>query len=211
MRRKEGRKSIITLFLIMALCLLPALLHAAPADSDKRVTLEVKDVGIKEFFDALRAQTGLSFVYNIEQTASLKSITIKVKNEPVEAVLRKVFEKTGFSYLIEKNTVIISGRKNSKYSLTGTVYVNQKGWEPLSYANILLPQTSTGTMSDANGRFELRNLPEGAVNIVISSLGMVTIDTTLVVYKNMDNVKFYMQENNFALKEVIVTATGNKA
>ncbi len=210
MRRKEGRKSIITLFLIMALCLLPALLHAAPADSDKRVTLEVKDVGIKEFFDALRAQTGLSFVYNIEQTASLKSITIKVKNEPVEAVLRKVFEKTGFSYLIEKNTVIISGRKNSKYSLTGTVYVNQKGWEPLSYANILLPQTSTGTMSDANGRFELRNLPEGAVNIVISSLGMVTIDTTLVVYKNMDNVKFYMQENNFALKEVIVTATGNK-
>lgn len=211
MGKKNHRKSLIALLLVAALYLLPALACATPTDVDKKVTLELKDAGIKEFFDALRQQTGLSFVYNMEQTASLKPITLKVKNESVENVLKRVFEKTGFTYNIERNTVIISKRQKGRYTLSGTVYVNQKGWMPLSYVNILLPQFSTGTMSDENGKFELRDLPDGPVNLVVSSLGMVTIDTTIVVSKTMDHVKFHMKENNFALREVVVTATGNKA
>ena len=122
----------------------------------------------------------------MEQTASLKPITLKVKNESVENVLKRVFEKTGFTYNIERNTVIISKRQKGRYTLSGTVYVNQKGWMPLSYVNILLPQFSTGTMSDENGKFELRDLPDGPVNLVVSSLGM-------------ENANSYVNQNYYLL------------
>ena len=65
MGKKNHRKSLIALLLVAALYLLPALACATPTDVDKKVTLELKDAGIKEFFDALRQQTGLSFVYNM--------------------------------------------------------------------------------------------------------------------------------------------------
>lgn len=96
-------KRIIGLFLCCCL-LLPGLLYA---QSSKTVTLDLKEVPVKVFFDAIRKQTGLSFVYNTEQTKAMKPITVSAKNETVESVLKKVFTGTEFSYQIEDKIVTI--------------------------------------------------------------------------------------------------------
>ena len=92
-----------SLFLCCCL-LLPGLLYA---QSSRTVTLDLKEAPVKVFFDAIRKQTGLSFVYNTEQTETMKPITVSVQNEAVESVLRRVFTGTEFSYQIEENVVTI--------------------------------------------------------------------------------------------------------
>lgn len=77
----------------------------------------------QRFFDALRQQTGLSFVYNTEQTKSLKPITIHVKDETVDNVLRTVLNGTGLTYSMERDIVTISKveQQGDKRSATGIV------------------------------------------------------------------------------------------
>nr|WP_320057165.1 carboxypeptidase-like regulatory domain-containing protein [uncultured Bacteroides sp.] len=99
-----------------------------------------------------------------------------------------------------------------KHSISGTVYEAGTGKKtPLSYASILIQQMGTGTISADNGTFMLKDLPAGKVNITVQSLGMVKIDTTLVVSKDITHLEFYMKDANFAIKEIVVTATANKA
>ena len=89
MRKTKSRERIRILSLVVVLLLLPTMMFAIP-ESGKKVTLNLESVTVKDFFDALRQQTGLSFVYNTEQTKSLKPITIHVKDETVDNVLRTV-------------------------------------------------------------------------------------------------------------------------
>ena len=56
----KKRKYLI--FLLMG-CLFPCVLWAQNARTQK-VTLQLKEASVKEFFDALHHQTNLNFVYN---------------------------------------------------------------------------------------------------------------------------------------------------
>lgn len=69
----KKRKYLI--FLLMG-CLFPCVLWAQNAKTQK-VTLQLKEASVKEFFDALHHQTKLNFVYNNEQ---IKSIPFKMQN-----------------------------------------------------------------------------------------------------------------------------------
>ena len=112
MRKTKSRERVRILSLVIVLLLLPTMMFAIPK-SGKKVTLNLESVTVKDFFDALRQQTGLSFVYNTEQTKSLKPITIHVKDETVDSVLRTVLNGTGLTYSMEK-ILLPSLKQNNK-------------------------------------------------------------------------------------------------
>ena len=72
-----------------------------------KVSLNLKSASVKEFFDAVKAQTGLNFIYNTEQVKSMSRITIQSKGQPITEVLDKVLANTGYTYEIEGNIVTI--------------------------------------------------------------------------------------------------------
>ena len=59
MRKTKSRERIRILSLVVVLLLLPTMMFAIP-ESGKKVTLNLESVTVKDFFDALRQQTGLS-------------------------------------------------------------------------------------------------------------------------------------------------------
>ena len=61
MRKTKSRERIRILSLVVVLLLLPTMMFAIP-ESGKKVTLNLESVTVKDFFDALRQQTGLSFL-----------------------------------------------------------------------------------------------------------------------------------------------------
>ena len=84
----KKRKYLI--FLLMG-CLFPCVLWAQNAKTQK-VTLQLKEASVKEFFDALHQQTKLNFVYNNEQIKSIPSINVTAKNESLTNVLDRIKE-----------------------------------------------------------------------------------------------------------------------
>lgn len=98
------------------------------------------------------------------------------------------------------------------YRLSGTVYeqISGKKQSPLDFASVTLPDLSIGTTTRVDGSFSISNIKAGKVHLHISYVGKVDIDTLLQVNGDMQ-MKFVMTDENFRLKEVVVTGNANKA
>lgn len=214
MKRKLAH-SLIALLLICVV--LPTTNVSAQNASQKRVTLNLEAVPVKRLFDEIRKQTGLNFVYNTEQTNTLKPITIKVENTSVPDVLQKVFSNTGFSYNIDGNTITIrrsssniptvapaSSSKPEKVTvLRGTVYDSKK--EVLPGVTIWLMGTRVGTHTEADGTYTLE-IPETSDPVL--QYAMIGMNTQNIKYKGQTELSVTLSENETMLKEISVVSNG---
>ena len=87
-------------------------------------------------------------------------------------------------------------------TVAGTVS-DQKG-EPMVGASVLVKGTTTGVVSDIDGKYSL-NVPAGGTTLVFSFAGYETQESTLGVSNSVD-----IALNEATLQEVVVTALGIK-
>ncbi len=92
-------------------------------------------------------------------------------------------------------------------TLTGTV--TDTDGQPLPGANVFLTQSQRGTISNAEGRFRLANVPLGAYRLVASIIGYETKSEDLVLREpgEVRTVNFRLKEAEFELGEVTVEST----
>jgi hypothetical protein len=101
-------------------------------------------------------------------------------------------------------------RKGS-FKISGTIYEQDgKKLSVLPFASVSFTDYAIASMSANDGSFTLNNVPSGKALLRIRYMGKVDIDTMLVVNRNI-HINFVMQNVNFRLKEVVVTAEENKA
>lgn len=202
MRETKSRERIRILSLAIVLLLLPTMMFAIPKSS-KKVTLNLESATVKEFFDALRQQTGLSFVYNIEQTKSLKPITIQVVSKSVEDVLSSVLTGTGFTYEIEKDIVTITkvNTKKKRY-LTGHIIDEEK--QPLMGASVSISILSHFAVANENGKYSIEIPSNVGCDVVFSFVGMVT-QQVRIESGQTDIKKDIILKSDTKLDEVVVT------
>ena len=203
MRKTKSRERVRILSLVIVLLLLPTMMFAIPK-SGKKVTLNLESVTVKEFFDALRQQTGLSFVYNTEQTKSLKPITIHVKDETVDSVLRTVLNGTGLTYSMERDIVTISKaeQQGDKRSATGIVS-DEEGY-PLPGVNVVISDLQRFAITDNNGKYSIEIPTNTTCTITFSYIGMSTQQVMINSGRN-DVRKNITLKSDTKLDEVIVT------
>ena len=72
--------------------------------------------------------------------------------------------------------------------------------EPLAGVSILVKGTSVGTVTDVDGTFNLRGVPANAQTLVISFIGMETLEVPV-----QPNVNVVMYPDSEALEEAVVT------
>ncbi len=92
-------------------------------------------------------------------------------------------------------------------SIEGVVVIKDTE-KAVEMAVIELPKLGLWAVADQNGHFLLKDIPAGEQQVVVSSLGFVTLQTTLhTPYKGV--VRFELTEDNLQVDEVVVTATEN--
>lgn len=77
---------------------------------------------------------------------------------------------------------------------------------PISNASVRLEKTTIGTVSDASGNFELKNVPDG--NYVLRATCIDFEAARLNVDKSQDNIVLTLVQSYLNLNEVVVTGTG---
>lgn len=203
MRKTKGRERIRKLSLVVVLLLLPTMMFAIP-ESGKKVTLNLESVTVKDFFDALRQQTGLSFVYNTEQTKSLKPITIHVKDETVGNVLRTVLNGTGLTYSMERDIVTISKAEQQSNKRIATGIVSDEEGQPLPGVNVIISDLQRFAITDNNGKYNIEIPFNTACTITFSYIGMSTQQTMINSGRN-DVRRNITLKSDTKLDEVVVT------
>ncbi len=78
---------------------------------------------------------------------------------------------------------------------------------PVPFANVLLVELNTGTISDENGMFRLRNITSGNYTLQLSCVGYKTRTDTVTITGNKETViTDIIEENAIELSHVMVTA-----
>ena len=97
------------------------------------------------------------------------------------------------------------GLVNAQISkVTGTVISEEDGL-PIVGASIVVKGTSTGTITDMDGKFTLENLPNSAKTLMVSFIGLRTQE---VAIQSIVNV--VLKPEAEILDELVVTAMGIK-
>lgn len=98
--------------------------------------------------------------------------------------------------------MISSGVAMAQYTVTGVVKDDRRG-EPLLGANILVRNTTRGTITDLEGRFTISFDNNQSAVLVISSLGFLS--QTFTVSPSTNNLQVSLIEDATSLEEVVIT------
>lgn len=208
-RKKFSRKTWKIMKLCGIFCFVLSLnLSANVYSQQNKVSLDLKEVTLEEFIEAVKQQTGVNFLYNASLFEGAGTVSVNVKKEPLSKVLEETLGQKGYAIDYRDEVVVILKQEPQPFvpSMAQAVRVSGKvvdeDGQPLPGVSVVLKGTTTGVATDVNGEFILM-VPkaEGAV-LVFSFMGMKTQE---IVVRDDKPLNIVMQEDSKQMEEVVVT------
>jgi len=106
--------------------------------------------------------------------------------------------------------IILSGTKlaNAQNSIISGRVVDFNTKETLPFANIFINNTTLGTAADFNGKFELRNVPLGIHELIVSYVGYESIKASIIINdQSVDLGTIELNQAEQELAEVQIQST----
>jgi len=174
---------------------------------DKRISLALNDVSIREVLDVLENKTNIKFLYR-DGTIPEKKITLKVKNASVNEILDEVLESTDIYYKMLSNNLVVIALKEfltqQQFIVKGIV--KDESGLPLAGVNIIFEGTTIGTITDAEGRYVIE-VPNPDGKLIFSYLGY---NTEIVVINKRNEIDVVLIPEIKALSEIVVVGYGSQ-
>lgn len=203
------------IYLVMKLTtflLLATILHVSGAGYSQKVTLNAKNMHLREVFAEIITQTGVSIIYSEKVLSNTLPVTFQVKEASVQEVLDICLRNQQIVYALEGKNFVIKklapagnnppAAADSLITVSGTVTTTDN--VPLPGTTILLKGTRKGTQTDGQGHFILRELHPGDI-LVISSMGYATREVPAAVLLNVQ-----LNEDTRNFNEVVVVGYSDK-
>ncbi len=171
------------------------------------ITLDMKNVKLKQVLDAVEKQTDYLFVYDMKVNVD-QSVSAKASKTALRPFLNDLFGNIGITYTIESTTIALSAAtqvpSEKPKTISGKILDSQG--EPIIGASVAIKGTTVGVMTDIDGKYSI-SAAKGNV-LVFSFLGYITKE--MVVGDAIALQPVVLKEDNVALEEVVVTALGIK-
>ena len=97
----------------------------------------------------------------------------------------------------------------SQNSITGTITDSETG-TPLEQVSVYIPQLEKGTITDENGTFTIKNVPEGNYKLVVSYLGYETHSTSFQINAGTNEFNYQMVPSAIEIDEVVLSTPFHK-
>jgi len=198
--KKFMKTAKLTVILIAVFCL-----QLNASVFSQKVTISKKNISLEQLIKEIKRQTGYFFLYDLDllQQKS-KPISLSVKEAEVKDVLTLALQTQPFSFEIKENTILIKPIVAANFAnIEVNGVVRDENNLPLIGASVKVKGTSVVTVTDANGRFSLKNVEEGAI-LVISYIGYA--DREIKASTQID-VKLVASLNT--LSDVVITGYTN--
>ncbi|MCB6973180.1 MULTISPECIES: SusC/RagA family TonB-linked outer membrane protein [Butyricimonas] len=207
-----GRKKMLSMMRLAGFfCLLSIVCGVQVAHGqERRVSLEVKDTPINQVLRMLGKEFGKDFFYSNVQVDMNEKVNVKLVNATIDEALKQVFAGKQVRYEEKENFVLIleirEVKKDTKVpEVRGVVYDDLN--EPLPGVTIMLKGTSTGFVSDADGKFKSALTMKLPITLVFSFIGFETQE--VVVTDSTREVTVKMKPDVKQMEEVVVTGYAN--
>ncbi|MGF1585618.1 MAG: TonB-dependent receptor [Bacteroidales bacterium] len=150
---------------------------------DVHVTLDMQNARVKRVLSEVEKQTDYNFFYNRDLTSLNKRVNLRSQDGPMDEVLLELSKQAGVSFLLIDKTITVKEQETDKkpsietnwfaQPISGKVTDASTG-ETLIGANVFIPGTNIGTITDNSGNYSL-NVPEGIESVTFSSIGYLSV------------------------------------
>lgn len=136
------------------------------------VTLNLKQVTLKQLFAAITEQTGCNFLINMDLARQLPKVDAVANREPVRNVLTRVLKPLNCSFDIDGKTITVyrPSSQGTPRKITGVVKGDDGETLPGARISVVGSKENVFAISDINGRFSLE-LPADGRQLEISYIG----------------------------------------
>jgi len=194
----------------------------------KKVTLSLKKSNFRTLLKTIERQTDVFFSFQKDLLSNNELITVEIKNEKLEDVLKKVLIPRSIAYeTVGDRQIILTRTKNTGYqeipmtqplkfpeaesnNILGEISVSgvvtDENGQGLPGVNIAIKGTNRGVNSTANGSFKI-SVPNTDAVLIFSFVGYISQEIE-VGSKNTINVS--LKTDDRALDEVVVVGYGTQ-
>lgn len=185
---------------------------------NREVTVRAESVTVKQLLKQIEEQADIRFVYSSSAIQTDQKVSFAVNRVRLSNVLDELLGKLRISYEVVGNRILLRRQNQSfipaadirmeiEQLVTGTV-TDEKG-EPLPGVNVALKGTTTGAVTDKDGKYKL-NVPDAQVNgtLVFSYVGYITKEAPIGAGRTV--VDMQLQTDTQALSEVVVVGYGSQ-
>ncbi len=175
----------------------------------KSFSLDLKNVNLLEVFNAIESQSDMNVAYDISIIDLQKKLDVYVDGESVETVLDKALENSSLSYKILNRYIIIKENagmtpKTSQQTKSITGNVTDDSEQPLPGVSIVVKGTTTGTITDFDGKFLISDVP-GDATLIFSFVGMKSQE---IAVAGQSTFNITMEEDAIGIEEIIAVGYG---
>ena len=172
-----------------------------------RFTLVKDNVTIENVLGTIEGQSEYYFLYNGKLVDVTQKISIKVENLNLEETLNELFRDTNIAYRIYDRQVVLSPTESFNFSQqqkTVSGKVSDSSGTSLPGVSVVVKGTTNGTITDANGKYSLTNIPANST-LQFSFVGMKTQEIGIV---GKTSINVVLQEETIGIEEVIAVGYG---
>ncbi len=189
----KKRNNILRIMKIALIFLFAFVFQLMAVKSDaQNVTVKLPNtqLTVGELIRAIEKQTNYLVVFSDTEIDTEQVVRLKNSQAKVSEYLVEAFENNEIKYEFENDYIILSKRsvynipQQSRKNVTGKV-VDQEG-EPIIGANIVIKGSTTGVVTDVDGKFSLTVSEQD--RLLISYIGYVPVEIT-IGNKNVLNIQ----------------------
>lgn len=176
-----------------------------------KVTLELNNSTIEKVIETIEQKTDFRFIYKLNDIDLDRTISISVKDQPINIVLDKLFKGTLTEFKVRDTQIILKKpelkTQNVPYQKqTVTGIITDENGLPLPGASVLEEGTRNGMVTDFDGKYKL-TVESSASVIIISFVGYK--EKKVVASQSVINIQLIPDATD--LQEIVVVGYGSTA
>ncbi|SEO95414.1 TonB-linked outer membrane protein, SusC/RagA family [Mucilaginibacter gossypiicola] len=211
---------LLLMMKLTILLLFVTMMQVSASSFGQKLNLTQKDVTLKQVFKQIKKQTGYDVLYQAGKLNASSKIDARFVNASLDEVIKQCLLGTALDYTFFEKTIVIKAAEKqdenvgvqpfpvisvvANINIKGTV-VNAAG-QVLPGVTIRVQGGNRGTVTDAEGKFELKNILPTSV-LVISSIGY---EDQQVPVANQNTLTITLKESSKELSQVVVVGYGSQ-
>lgn len=211
------RKRVPSQLLLVFLFLL-AFSNNVKAQDHKIKSFKVENATLEECLKQINKLTGIGYLTTGDGFSNIKSITYSATNTDVDTVLKAILSKSGYTYEINDNVILIikekkpavdKPQKDQKWSLKVKIS-DEADKQPVVAALVLIKDYGVYGMANSDGVAVLNNLPSGTAVVEVQMMGYENYSSEVNIDSDKELVVI-LRETSLELDEVTVVARASAA
>ncbi len=172
------------------------------------LSLNLKNADIRQVLQSIEDQTNYIFLYKDEIFDFNKKFSMDFENKNVNEILEFICQQASVDFEIHNRQIILKERTEPGKALQQTVTMKGKvtdsSGDPLPGVSVVVKGTTTGMITDVEGKYSLTNVPGNAI-LVFSFVGMKSQEISVA---GKESINVTMAEETVGIEEVVAIGYG---